>query len=575
MRWPSAIIPIKIGVPMSAKILLIDDEVLVVKSLTRLLRKSGYEVEAASNALEAVSQTANINFDLVISDIRMPGENGVIAIEKIKKIYDERGHTCGFIFISGYAEEDTPAHAIRLGVDKFLFKPFDNNLLIKNIEEELTLIKQQRELKSAPSFPNIVTRKPFPEKKGLKRAVITGIGVVAPNGIGKEAYWKGLREGVNCVDKITFFDASTFPSKVAAEIRTFRPENYVDEKNEIKRMGRSSHLAIAGAKLCIQDAGISLPKTTGVILGSAVSGLEYVEIDFRALEKGGVKKVRPFVGIAGFAGAISSEISRALGIQGLSLTLSTGCTSSTDAMGYAIDLIRNGKEEILVSGGADACVTPGILSAFCQMGAASTWKNSFHQASRPFNKDRAGFVISEGAWIFLFEELKHALSREAKIYGEVAGYGATCDAWHMAKPHPSGEYTAKAICIALEDAGLLPQEIDLFETYGNGTPINDSYETAVIKKVFGAHAYKLLAPSIKSMLGHPLGASGAQQVAAVLMALQKGIVHPTINYEVPDPECDLNYVPNKAVKKEINAAVCSSIAFGAKNSSIILKKYKL
>jgi 3-oxoacyl-[acyl-carrier-protein] synthase II len=207
------------------------------------------------------------------------------------------------------------------------------------------------------------------------------------------------------------------------------------------------------------------------------------------------------------------------------------------------------------------------------MGAVSMWPDEFHRASRPFNKDRDGFVLGEGAWIFVFEELEHALQRKAKIYGEVAGYGATCDAWHMAKPHPSGEFTARAISSALENACVAPEEVGLFEAYGNSTPVNDSYETGVIKKVFGKHAYNLVVPSIKSMIGHPLGASGAQQVAAVAMVFQEGIVHPTINYEVPDPECDLNYVPNQSSKRKVDVAVCSSIAFGAKNSAVVLSKF--
>lgn len=562
---------------MNKRILLIDDDVLVSKTLERLLKHSGYEVVSVNSAKEAIAIAEQSTFDLVISDIRMPGQSGIIAVQKIKELYEQKHIHAGFMFITGYAEEDSPEHAIRLGVNKFLFKPFDNEKFLKAVAEEIELVKEERKLKAPRTIEHVEAgRKQAKERKELRRAVITGFGAVAPNGVGKEAYWKGLREGKNCVDKISFFDCSDFPSKAAAEIRDFDPTQFVSEKNEIKRMGRSSHLGIAGAKLAILDANLrngNLDQEVGVILGSAVSGLEYVEIDFRSLEKGGVRRVRPYVGIAGFGGAISSEISRALGIRGPSVTISTGCTSSTDAMGYALEMIRNNKAQVLITGGADACVTSGILAAFCRMGAVSTWSEELHRASRPFNKDRDGFVISEGSWIFVLEELEHALKRKATIYGELAGYGATCDAWHMAKPHPSGEYTAHAIRLALEDASVLPGSVDLFEAYGNGTPVNDSYETGVVKKVFGDHAYKLLMPSIKSMMGHPLGASGAQQVGAVLMAFQDGIVHPTINYEVPDPECDLNYVPNKATQRNVDLAVCSSIAFGAKNAAIVVKKY--
>lgn len=560
------------------KILLIEDDELVAKSLARLLRVKGYEVEEARNAVDAVSLAAVKDFDLVVSDIRMPGENGIVAIEKIKHIYRERNISSAFIIITGYAEEDTPAHAIRLGINKFLFKPLDTETFLQSIEEELDLLQKERSLKARPVSSAIVIKRKFPEDRlQLKRAVITGIGCISPNGIGKDAYWEGLKEGKNCVNQITFFDISEFPSKMAAEILDFDPADFIEDRNELKRMGRSSHLAVAGAKLAVRDAGLSFDgqdsDAISVILGSAVSGLEYVETDFRSLAFGGVRKVRPFLGIAGFGGAISSEISRALGVRGQSLTISTGCTSSTDAMGYSLNLIRSGQRSVVVTGGADACVTPGILAAFCQMGAVSTWKDNFSKASRPFNKDRAGFVISEGSWIFIFEELNHALGRKTKIYGEVVGYGATCDAWHMAKPHPSGEYTARAIELALSDAGVAPNEIDLFEAYGNGTPVNDSYETGVVKRVFGAHAYNLAMPSIKSMLGHPLGASGAQQVAAALMAFQEGVIHPTINYEVPDPECDLDYVPNRSVERKVRAAVCNTLAFGAKNAALVIRSF--
>lgn len=561
------------------KILVIDDDVLVAKTLKKLLEKSGFSVFLAHNAIEGIDAAKQVDYDLVISDIRMPGQSGILAIKGIKENYEKVGVNCGYIFISGYTEEDTPEHAVKLGVNKFIFKPFDNEKLLASVNEELELVSAKKKLLSLGDEKQAdFTVKVKKKVQGARRVVITGFGSVAPSGIGKEAYWNGLRQGANCIDEISFFDNSEFSSKAAAEIRDFDPVTCGVEKSEMKRMGRSSHLAVSAANLCLKDAGFEVTEENseelGVVLGSAVSGLEYVEKDFRSLEKRGPKKVRPYLGIAGFGGAISSEISRALGLRGTSLTLSTGCTSSTDAMGYAFDMISSGKSDLLFTGGADACVTPGILAAFCQMGAVSTWTDNLKKASRPFNKDRDGFVIGEGAWVFTFEELAHALDRGATIYGEVKGYASTCDAWHMAKPHPSGTHTARAIAQALAVAGIDSQDVDLFEAYGNGTPVNDSYETGVVKRVFGKHAYNVCVPSIKSMLGHPLGASGAQQVGAAMLAFQENVVHPTINYEVPDPECDLNYVPNEAEKKEVDVAVCSSIAFGAKNAAIILQDYK-
>jgi len=429
--------------------------------------------------------------------------------------------------------------------------------------------------------PSISGRRMNIRRRGdrRKRAVITGIGLISPSGIGKEEFWKSLREGKDCVGKITSFNASSFPCQVASEIKQFNPADFISAKTEIKRMGRSAHLGVVAALQAIKDSKLdmesSLLNGTGVIIGSATSGLEYVEPDFRSLETHGVRKVRPYLGIAGFGGAVSSEISRALEIRGPSLTLSTGCTSSTDAMGVALEAVRSGRLEIVITGGADACVTSGILAAFCQMGAVSFRKNGLMKgASRPFNKDRDGFVLGEGAWIFVFEEMSHALARGAKIYAEVGGYGSTCDAWHMAKPHPSGEYTAEALRLAIQDADLKPDDIDLYSAYGNGTPINDSYETMVVKKVLGKRAYEIPVVSIKSMLGHPLGASGAEEVAGVLLAMTDGYVHPTINYEVPDPECDLDYVPNQGRQQKVRAALCNSIGFGAKNSALVVKEFK-
>lgn len=551
---------------MGRKILVIDDDDLVAKSLKALLSKSGYSVALARNAEDALALVAAENFDLVISDIRMPITNGVVAVRKIKDIYKERGIECRYIFISGYAEEDTPEHAIQLGVDKFIYKPFDNETLLKAVEEELAFLE-----KDISSKPRPASKREQPSN--LKRAVITGIGVVAPNGIGKEAYWQGLREGRNCVDKITFFDCSGHPSKVAAEIHDFDPAVFMDDPHQIKRMGRSAHLAVAGAKLALVDAGITVieeGEAVDVLIGSATSGLDYAEPEIRSLERHGVRRVKPYAGIAGFGGAISGEVARAIGANGACITFSNGCTSGTDALGYALKQIRYGLSQFIIAGGSDACVTPAIVAAFCQMGAISTRNDS--KASRPFNKDRDGFVIAEGSWIFVVEELSHALRRKAKIYGELVGYGATCDAWHMSMPHPSGEYTARAIEIALSDAVLKPEDVDVFEAYGNATPVNDSYETSIIKKVFGKHAYKMCAPSAKSMLGHPIGAAGGQQLAAALLAINEGFIHPTINYELPDPECDLDYVPNKGRHGNFNVVVCNSLAFGGKNAAVVVRK---
>ena len=424
----------------------------------------------------------------------------------------------------------------------------------------------------------ITDKKERPSKFTPRRVVITGIGVVAPNGIGRKAFWKNLAAGENCVDRISFFDPSKHPSQVAAEIRDFDPEVIIPRK-EVKRMGRSAHLGIAAAKLAVEDAllkiTVELKSRIGVIVGTGTSGTEYAERDFYAMQQGGIRHMRAYAAIAGFGGALSSEISRALGITGSSITVSTGCTGSTDAIGYAFKNISHGMADLLLTGGSDACVTSGILGAFCQIGATCTnFNNNPKKASRPFNQDRDGFVIGEGAWIFVLEELNHALRRGARIYGEIAGYGSTCDAYHMSRPLPSGRYSAEAMNLALLDAMVRPEEVDYINAYGNATRINDSYETSVIKQVFGQHAKKLMVSSIKSMIGHSIGSCGAGGVAATLMAISEGIVPPTINYEVPDPECDLDYVPNVARSADVKVALCNTLAFGAKNSVLILRHFE-
>lgn len=435
----------------------------------------------------------------------------------------------------------------------------------------------QTTIEEKPSITILVKdKKDLNNKLTAKRVVITGIGAVAPNGIGREAFWRGLAEGKNCVDRISFFDPFGHSSQVAAEIRNFEPRDFIPHK-EVKRMGRSAQLAVAAAQLAVSDGNLILTDAIKnhimVILGTGTSGIEYVEEDFYMLRAVGVNKMRPYVGIAAFGGALSSEVSRSLKLTGSSLTVSTGCTGGIDAMGYALNSIRYGPANLAITGGADAAVSPGILGAFCQMGAVTTnFNNRPQKASRPFNKDRDGFVIGEGSWVFIFEELNHALRRNAKIYAEVIGYGSTCDAYHMSRPLPSGKYSIQAMESAIIDAMIQPKDVDYINAYGNATLINDSYETMVIKKVFGKHAYKLMVSSTKSMLGHSIGACGAGGVASALLAISEGIVPPTINYEVPDPDCDLDYVPNVARRCEVKIALCNTLAFGSKNAVMIVRK---
>lgn len=411
-----------------------------------------------------------------------------------------------------------------------------------------------------------------------RRVVVTGIGAVAPTGIGKKAFWEGVRNGNNYAEPITLFDSAQTPSKIACEIRNFDPKDFV-HPDSIIRQDRSTHLGVAAAKLALEDGNLQLTpeimREMGVIMGTGASGMGFAEKEMFKFFKGGLSKVHPYAGISTFCGALSSGISIELGLQGFSLTISTGCTGTHDAFGYALSAIRSGMTDILLSGGSDACVTPAILGAFCRIGAASTQYNDTpKKASRPFDKGRDGFVISEGAWVFILEELGHAEKRGAKIYGEVAGYGATCDAYHMTRPLPSGEETARAIEIALKDAEVEKAQVDYINAHGTSTPVNDGYETMVLKKVFGELAYKIPISSTKSMIGHGVGAAGAAGIAAALLTMENSFIHPTINQETPDPECDLDYVPNVGREKKVDVALCDGLAFGAKNSAVVLKKMR-
>lgn len=411
-----------------------------------------------------------------------------------------------------------------------------------------------------------------------RRVVITGIGVIAPNGIGKEAFWQGLKSGLNCVDNITFFDATEHPSKVAAEIRNFKAENYVPLK-KIKKMDRSTHMGIAAGLEAIADSKLPINDKTapniGCIIGTGAGGMGFAEHEMSVYFKEGLKKVNPYAAISVFCGAIPAEIAIQLGIKGPNIAVSNGCTSSNDAIGLAFNTIKAGTVDAVLTGGVDACVTPAIVGSFCRINALSTKRNHDpKKASRPFNLDRDGFVMSEGAWLFVFEELQSALKRGAHIYAEMVGYGSTCDAYHMTAPAPDSKQTAHAMQVALKTAGLAPEKIDIVVAHGTSTPLNDKNESQAIKIAFGDHAREMSITSIKSMIGHAVGAAAAGNFVTAIMATKENFIPPTINYENPDPECDLDYTPNKGKKLTVNYALVNSIGFGAKNASTIVKKYQ-
>lgn len=415
-----------------------------------------------------------------------------------------------------------------------------------------------------------------------RRVVITGMGAVTPYGVGRDRYWLGLKEGRSAVGPLRLFDPSALPSRVAAEVHDWTPETLVPAK-ELRRLPRVAIMTIASAREAMKDAGLDRAALSeeesrgiGCILGTSSGGIEFAEHQYRLFFMGERdERCHPFAVSSAFVGMLSSEVSIAMGLRGMSQVISTGCTSATDAMGYAFQLILSGRLKAVVTGGADCCITPGILTSYARMKCVSTRYNDTPQkASRPFSLDRDGFVIGEGAWVLLFEELESALDRGAPVYAEVVGYGATCDAFHRVQTLPDGRESARAIRLALEDAGLAPGDIQYVNLHGTSTALNDRAETNAVKLAFNGHHRGLATSATKSLIGHPQGASGAAGAMATAFTLREGFIHPTINYENPDPECDLDYVPNRGRPKDVSRAVSNCIAFGAKNSALALARYE-
>lgn len=409
-----------------------------------------------------------------------------------------------------------------------------------------------------------------------RRVVITGLGVIAPNGNGKRAFWDALKQGRSGVRRITRFDPAPFPTQFAGEA-DFDPTQFISPK-QIKRMDRTSHLAVSAAKMAVEDANLSIRdenrERIGVMIGTAMAGHGLILEQHDAYIKKGPMKIDVFTAIGSFPDAPSSQISIELGINGPSFSLATACSSALDAIGYAFNAIRNQELDIVIMGGADSPLFAPILSAFCVLRALSRRNHAPEKASRPFDKTRDGFVLGEGAGILILEDMEHALKRKAHIYGEILGFGMTCDAYHMTKPEPSGSQAIRALRQAIKDAGVKPEEIEYINAHGTSTPLNDKNETFIIKEVFGPCANKVAVSSIKSMIGHLIGAAGSVELIGALMALEEGIIPPTINYEIPDPECDLDYVPNKARNVKVNTLLKNSFGFGGKNSALVVSKFK-
>ncbi len=411
-----------------------------------------------------------------------------------------------------------------------------------------------------------------------KRVAITGMGVVSPNGIGNDAFAEAIIEGKSGIRRITSFDASEIPVQIAGEVRDFEELAWV-EKRDRKHVSRVLPLAIAAATEALQTAGIdstSLPleekRRFGVIIGSGGGSQEFTEEQYRLFFHQQYSKMSLFCVPTGVMGSISSELSVRLGLRGASHVVTTGCTSSTDAFAYSLRQIQSGRLDMVLSGGADAPIALGIMKGFVLMKIMTdSWNQEPERGSRPFSVNRDGFVLAEGAWMFVLEEMEHAKARGAKILAEVAGYGSTCEAFHRVRLQECGEEPARAIGLAIKNAGIVPEQVDYVNLHGTSTQLNDRIETRALKLALGDHAYKTPMSALKSQIGHPQGACGAAGVAATIVAMQRGQIPPTLNLDAPDPDCDLDYVPSAGRKKDIEYAVCNCIAFGSKNSALVLK----
>lgn len=410
----------------------------------------------------------------------------------------------------------------------------------------------------------------------MKRVVVTGVGIISSLGIGTDNTWQKLIAGETGIDTITSYDTTDMPVKVAGEVKGFEPTEYGIEKKELKKLARNTQFAIVASKMALEDAKLTIDETnaneTGVIISSGIGGMEIFEEQLQVMLEKGVKRISPFTIPAMIANMSSGTTAIYLGAKGPNKTIVTACASGTHSVGEGFELIRHDRAKVMIVGGTEACITAFGMNSFANMKALSTRNDS--TASRPFSADRDGFVMGEGAGVVVLEELDYALARGAKIYAEVVGFGESCDAHHITAPVETGEGAVRAMRIALKDAGLSIEDVTYINAHGTSTPANDVIETRAIKTLFGAHAYKLYVSSTKGATGHGLGAAGGIEAAILAKTIETGIIPPTLHLETPDVECDLNYVPNKAIEEDVKVAMSNSLGFGGHNSVIVMKKFE-
>lgn len=408
-----------------------------------------------------------------------------------------------------------------------------------------------------------------------RRVVVTGLGMVSPLGNDVETTWQNIIDGKSGIGELTRLNQEDFPAKAVAELKDFNIEDHIERK-EARKMDRFTQYAIVAAREAVKDSSLDIASNAeriGVWIGSGIGGMETFEKQFETFQKRGYKRVSPFFVPMMIPDMAAGQVSIDLGAKGMNSCTVTACASGTNSIGDAFKVIQRGDADAMVSGGSEAPISQMAMAGFVA-NTALTLNDDVTKASRPFDKNRDGFVMGEGAGILVLEELEHALARGAKIYAEITGYGSTGDAYHITAPAPGGEGGVRAMRQSLEDAGIKPEEVGYINAHGTSTPYNDKYETMAIKEVFGDHAYKLAVSSTKSMTGHLLGAAGGVEAIFTVLALKNSILPPTINLEEPDPDCDLDYIPNEARKQEIQAAVSNSLGFGGHNATIVFKSYK-
>ncbi|MBA7615333.1 3-oxoacyl-[acyl-carrier-protein] synthase 2 [subsurface metagenome] len=408
------------------------------------------------------------------------------------------------------------------------------------------------------------------------RVVITGMGILCPLGLNTATTWEGLIAGKSGIDYITLFDSEAFETKFAGEVKGFEPSDYINRK-DARRMDRFAQLAVATSLQAVEQAGIQINPSNqndiGVLIGSGIGGLTTLFEQSGVLIEKGPDRISPFLAPMMMGDAASAQVSMALGAKGPNFCTTSACSSGADAVGVAYETIRRGDAKVMIAGGSDAIINPIGIASFNANRAISTRNSDPHLASRPFDAQRDGFVISEGAGILILEDLTFAQSRGANILAEIIGYGATGDAFHITQPAEDGESAVRAIQMALDKAGLAPTEVDYINAHGTSTPLGDKVETLVIKKVFGDYAYNIPISSTKSMMGHLIGGAGAVEAAICIMVIQHGLIPPTINLTHPDPECDLDYVPNVARRAKVTTALSNSFGFGGHNSVLVFRQY--